>query len=131
MMSETILFPDAVATIVTLLTTELSPTPVRTQVPNPRPSSFVIVRRVGGTLRNLVVDQATLTVETWADTEKNAHDLSQLARAAIHKSLGQVTSAGTLYIVEEFAGPAYLPDQISSQHRYTITVSIGLRGNAS
>lgn len=133
-MAETIVFPDVTAAMTTLLRSRLaalgSSVPVGTRVPNPRPAAFVLVRRVGGATRNLVVDEATLVVEAWAANESASHDLAQLARAVVHSALGTTTTAGTIYRTDEFAGPASLPDPDSDQARHTFTVSVAARGVA-
>lgn len=133
-MAELVVFPDITAAVIDFVRAQLvaagSSAPVTMRVPNPRPGAFVTIQRVGGVRRNLVVDEATLTVEAWGSTEPAAHDLAQLARAAVHAAVGQVTSAGTIYRTGEFAGPASLPDPDSDQPRYTFTVTVAARGTA-
>ncbi len=110
---------------------------VGSQVPNPRPDLFVVIRRVGGVRQNILADEANLIVEAWADTESRANDLAQSCRAAIHAAKGtQVEVSGplgevfvtTIYRTGEVAGPAVLPDPDSKQARYTLTVSMAVRG---
>lgn len=125
-MIETIVFPDAVALVCDHLRTRLSPTPVVARVPATRPAAFIRIQRVGGVRRSLVADEATLTVESWAATEQAAHDLSQLARAHIHAMPG----GGDVYRVTEFSGPALLPDPLSDQPRYSLTVAVVTVGAA-
>lgn len=122
-----VVFPDATAVTVTHLAGELE-VPVVSKVPNPRPDTFVRVRRVGGPRRDLVTDQAQLTVEAWAATDADAADLAQLARAHIHNMRGQVISGVACYRVTEMAGPANLPDPTTDHARYSLTIAVAMRG---
>ena len=130
-MAEAIIFPDVIKALASLLRTALA-VPVGTNVPNPRPTAFVLLRRVGGQRRSLVVDQPTVAVEAWHANEVAATALAQLARAHIHAAVGtSLPAVGTVYRVDEFAGPASLPDPDSDQARVTFTVSIAVRGSAA
>jgi hypothetical protein len=122
-----VLFPDAVDVVVTALDADLTE-PVRSRVPNPRPTTFVLVRRTGGPKRNLVTDQAQITVESWAATCEDAADLAQSARAIMNDLPGQSIGGVLVVRVEEASGPADLPDPLSDQPRYSQTFSVALRG---
>lgn len=124
-----IIFGDATAAVVGLLELALAPTPVSARVPADRPGEFVTALRVGGAQRNLVVDDATVLVEAWADQYDRAQDLAQLARAAVHAARGDRVGPQSLLVcrVDELAGPAVLPDPLSSQARYTLTLQVSLR----
>ena len=127
-MSEPITFPDAVAACVEIIGDAVA-YPTATRIPNPRPNNFVVMSRVGGTRRNLVVDEAYVAVEAWGATEAEAHDIAQDARAAMHAAVGVATiTYGTVYRVDEFAGLAYSPDPESGHHRYVFTITVALRG---
>jgi hypothetical protein len=104
---------------------------VAVTVPNPRPERFVLVPRIGGVRRNLVVDSATIAVECWASTDAEAANLAALVRGLIGALPGQVLDGITIYRVDEFSGPANLPDARTAQARYTFTVSISYRGAAA
>lgn len=123
-----ILFPAVDSTLVAALGAVLAPVPVSTKVPNPRPVTFVIVRRVGGTRAGLVADEALITVEAWADTDPAAHDLAQIARARLGALEGTVAGGVTIYRVGESSGPQDLPDPDSNQSRYTQTFTVTVRG---
>lgn len=133
-MAEVIAFPDVEGLFQSYLTTELGArgdsASVHTAIPNPRPDRFVIVPRLGGQRRNVVVDDATIGVECWAATNGQAHDLAQLVRALIHAAQGTTVGGVQVYRVQEFAGPARLPDPESHQARYVLTVSVSVRGTA-
>ena len=122
-----VLFVDAQAAAVSILDAALTQ-PVRTRVPNPRPAEFVRVERLGGTRRNVVTDEALISVEAWAATEQDAHDLAQLARGWLHAAQGStVAGFGTVYRVDELGGPAHSPDPESGQERFTFSVQLALR----
>lgn len=124
-----VVFGDATAAVVGLLATALSPTQVHSRVPATRPDEFVTALRVGGARRNVVVDDATVLVEAWAAGVDRAHDLAQLARAAVHAAHGDRVGPQSLLVCDtaEFAGPAMQPDPLTSQARYTLTVQVSLR----
>ncbi len=130
---ERILFPDAAAAAIGALNAQLGAlgftgVPVRSRVPNPRPTRFVLVFRTGGVGVNIVTDAAQLTIEAWATSDVEAHDLAQVARAILTGIEGTVTDGVTVYGVDEFGGPGYLPDPVSAQSRYTFTVAVAVRG---
>lgn len=125
--SAVVVFPDATDVVCRILNAVL-PVPVRSKAPNPRPASFVTVQRTGGPRKNLVTDNAQITVESWGATEEAAHDLAQLARAHIGGACGSVVNGVAVYQVTEQAGPGVLPDDLSDQPRYTQTFNIALRG---
>ena len=130
-MTQLIVFPDAVELVADLLRTALTPTPVVARVPNPRPASFVTVSRTGGTRRNDVVDDATITVHAWyAGSEEAAHDLAQQARAWLHATVGQPVNGVVVYRCDELAGPYLNPDPVSEVVRYTFSVQVAVRGAA-
>lgn len=133
-MADTILFPDATLAAITCLSGALddraSPAIVRSRVPNPRPDLFVTVRRIGGVQRNLVVDQAMLSVEAWATLDEDAHDLAQLCRGILNAAEGTAHSGTLIYRCDEIGGPALLPDPDSDQPRYVATYLIATRGLA-
>jgi len=101
---------------------------VGTKVPNPRPGRFVTVRRTGGLASDYVVTEwAQITVEAWGSSDKQALDLAQFVRGVIRAMPGQTLTGITVYKIEEFSGPANLPDPESSQSRFTWTVSMHVR----
>lgn len=122
-----VLHGDTAATVITVLNAALTP-PVSGKVPNPRPDTFVTVRRTGGAQANRVVDAATIVVEAWALTDTAALDLAQLARRALHEAQGTVVGDTTVYRVQELSGPAELPDPLSEQPRTTQTFTVETRG---
>lgn len=130
---ELITFPDAEATILAGIALVLSDVDVVDTVPTSRTldDTFLLCRRVGGPSRSVVVDDASVTLEGWAPSREQAHDLLQNARAALHALVGTTVDGVPVYRVQEFAGPAYLPDPDSNHPRYTLTASVSLRGAVS
>lgn len=123
-------FPDAVALVLDYLRDQLDDIVCVSQIPNPRPDTFLLVRRAGGVRLNVVADNPMLTVEAWAATPEAAHDLLAEARGRVHAMRGQAFDGVAVYRVTEIGGPAHLPDPTSEQPRYTMTVQVAVRGTA-
>lgn len=135
MRAEVIVFPDAEALLVDYLTAELAAhgeadVHVAVTMPNPRPNRCVLVPRLGGARRNLVVDAATIGAECWGTSETDAQGLAQLVRGLLAALPGRVLDGTPVYRVEELGGPVNLPDPVSGQARYTLTVAVHVRGRA-
>jgi hypothetical protein len=120
---------DIVASIIVWLRTQLDPPKrVGAKVPDDVPrGQFVLVRRLGGNWERPVVDAATIGIEAWGATQAQAHDLCQEARALVHSLQGTVLAGVAVYRVEEFAGPAWLPDPESAEPRFTVTLNVSHR----
>lgn len=132
---EVIVFADPTDLVCAYLTTQLPSygypaIHVGARVPNPRPTRFVRVDRVGGPRANLVQDQPALVVEAWAGSVPAAHALLATCRALVNALPGTIQSGTPIYRVSEFSGPATLPDPTSNQPRATYTVQVTLRGEA-
>lgn len=130
-----IAFPDAEALPVrylrAVLPTHRPNALVDTKVPSPRKDQMVIVRRVGGTRRNVVTDAPLLAFECWGKDDDDAWDLARLVRALVWEMRGTVQNGVTVYVINEAAGPANLPDPISGQSRVTFTNELLLRGSTT
>lgn len=122
-----VVFPDAAAVASGYLRPRLAD-PVGTLVPTVRPPRFILVRRLGGPRRNVVVDAPMLGIECWAESDEAAADLAQVCRAHLHAMTGSVQGGVAVYRTAEAGGPASLPDPLSDQPRYTFTVIIEMRG---
>jgi hypothetical protein len=131
-MAQPILFPDVEQLVVDYLTEQYTARGVaataHTAVPNPRPVLFTLVPRLGGTTRNIVVDQPTLGIECWGPTAGAAFELCALTRALVGGLAGQTLAGVMFYAVAELAGPTQLPDPDSNQARYVYTPSLTCRG---
>lgn len=132
---QVIVFPDVEDLLVTYLSAELAArgdtATVHVTVPNPRPDRFVLVPRVGGPKRSLVVDEPTIGIECWAATPAQALGLCELVRGLVHALPGRTVAGVAFYRTGEFAGPGNLPDPESNQARYVLTVWVRVRGAAA
>lgn len=129
-------FPDAVALAKTYLDDHLGTygygsIPVHKNVPNPRPALFVRMFRSGGPKANHVTDQAQLSIEVWGDDDTAVADLAGVVRGLALSMRGEVVDGAQVYRVDEFSGPADLPDPVSDQPRLTWTVSVWIRGSTA
>lgn len=124
---EVITFPDATALLIDHLDSQIVE-PVHHKIPNPRPTTFVTLRRTGGVKRNLVTDEPQITAECWALTDEAAHDLAQEVRGVLNALPGTTLDGVDVYRVDELSGPADLPDPVSGEARYTQSFSVALRG---
>lgn len=127
-----LLFPNAPALVGGHLETALQArgqrAPVSPRIPNPRPSRFLVVARLGG-VRQTVTDAAQLTVECWEATPDRADDLAQLVRALLAAMADTVIGGVNVYRVDELSGPQDLPHP-SGQPRRVLNVVVHLRGVA-
>lgn len=101
--------------------------PVSVGTPPERPAAFVALKRIGGPRKNLVTDSPTVQFECFAATGSAAHDLSKSVRGRVHALTGESISGILVTRVQEFAGPANLPDPESDQPRYVFTASLDVR----
>ena len=98
------------------------------KVPDGPRGKFVLVRRVGGPFDWPVKDQPMVTVETWAPTHAQAHDLCRKVQALIWTLYGRkVGTMPQIYNIEEVAGPTWFPDPDSAEPRYMFTIIIPYR----
>lgn len=125
---QAIVFPDASKLIADHLRSVLVTVPVGTKIPNPRPATFVLVRRLGGVRRNLVTDEPLIGLECWAADDAAAQNLAQLARAHMGALVGVVLAGTTVYRVDEVSGPQDLPDPLAVVPRYVQQFTVALRG---
>jgi len=92
------------------------------------PGRYLLVRRVGGSMASLVVDEPHVDVLAWHDDDVNRVKLAGLARALLLAAVGQTPLGVAVYRVEEFAGPVNLPDPLNELRTVTLfTVAMRLR----
>lgn len=128
-------FPDPVRAVIAHLGAELPDhgypsAPVRKNVPNPRPSLFCRVFRSGGPKLGHVIDNPQITVECWGDDDVALAHFTTVVRALILGMRGQTVGSALCVRVDEFSGPADLPDPVSDQSRLTWSASLRFRGSA-
>jgi hypothetical protein len=117
---------DLVGSLIVWLRTRptLAGVTVAGRPPRDMPDKLVVVSRIGGPFDHPVMDVPTVRVQAWAATEALAHDLCQSARSLIWSLRGTRLNNVTVYNVEEFAGPAWLPDPDTDRPRFEATFSI-------
>jgi len=126
-----IYFPDAVSSVIAYFRTipALTGTAIHQVEPNPLPTTpFILVRRFGGHLRNVVTDDAYVTVECWATNAATAHDTARIARAALYAGAGHYMGGAWCSRVGEIGGLSWSPDLDTAHPRYLWTSSVSLRG---
>jgi hypothetical protein len=136
-MPEVIVFPDVGAIVIDYLAQGLLDRSVTaavvSRIPTPVNGNGITVRcyRTGGLNTQKVIDQAQLTLECYAPTAEEAHDVLQLCRGLVHALQGTVQGGVTFYGVNEFAGPVEFPDPNTDTPRYTMTMQVSVRGSAA
>lgn len=130
-----VVFPDARTAVIDRIKAEApsfgyTGLTVASMVPNPRPTGrFVTVDRTGGPRRDLVVEEAQLTIDAWGTSDIDAYDLAQVVRGIVGSLAGRSYGGVTFYRVDELAGPQHLPDPDSAhQPRYRWSVLAQVRG---
>ena len=83
-------YPDIVALLVAYLD-PLTTVRVASDVPNPRLTELIQVRRVGGTQLRPVRDKPRVDFIVWAATSPRANEIADLVRNAVHQLAGTAT----------------------------------------
>jgi hypothetical protein len=128
-----VVFPDVEAWCASYLRDELAARPegfaenvyVSTQVPSPRLTRMVILRRDGGPRTSVVTERARLGIRVWGESDEVAQDLTQLVRAILGASAGN----GPVRRVDEISGPSYIVEESGQPFRYLVLELI-TRGSA-
>lgn len=130
-MTPIIIPPDAVEVAIIYLKERLPALGIQAEVhhriPDRRPAKFVTVRLTGGTEIHRGADLPQLTVDAWAKSPQDAHDLAQAARGIIRSMEGRTIAGTACYRTALFGGLADLPDPDSAQPRFRFTISVGMR----
>lgn len=130
-----ILFPGAETLVGTyiqnILAARGNAATVSTKMPSdtrtgPANTEHVRIQVIGGTRSGLVVKDATVLLECYADTEAAAESLAGLVGAILYGA--QYDDASGIYQVNETATPQNLPDPRTGMSRYTQTATVRLRG---
>ena len=90
----------------------------------------VVITRIGGVPSLAIrIDNPRLDVDVYAEDKARAHDLAQLARAALHElPEGDHTALGAVVAhVNDDTGLQWLPDISTSAARYTFAVRLAVR----
>jgi hypothetical protein len=89
----------------------------------------IVITRIGGTPSlPMRIDNPRLDVDVYAEDKGAAHDLAQLARAALHElPEGDHTALDAVVAhVNDETGLQWLPDISTSAARYTFTVRLAV-----
>jgi len=99
--------------------------------PGGAPSAFVRVERVGGIQASPITDAPTVVAEAWAKDEADAAALMKDLRRTLQELAGSTIGGHKVNDVTETGGVVNLPDPLKVYERYTVTVTINLRGALS
>ena len=129
------MFGDTVTALITHLKTVLPAIHFGTIPPRSADTSgtfnpFATIERTGGTSRDRVVDDAQITVDSWAPKKLDAYDNAQLIRAHVNALEGATVAGVQLYQIREVNGPAPVTDPSSGVVFYRQSFIAGTRGNA-
>lgn len=102
---------------------------VATKIPNPRPDKLVRVRRAGGPRTSLVIDNPTVLIECWAETEVDAENLASLTAGIVASLDGETIDGHMILHSEILGGPVNDPDPDSATPRYTLTALLRTRAD--
>lgn len=129
-MAEPIASPDVPLWLCTWLRAALTARPetictgvfVSDEMPNPRRTKMVIVRRDGGRRRSLVLEDLSLGVNVWAATKTDTATLSFIVQGLI----ASTQALGPMVTVIPASGPTIVPDE-SEHHRRYLTFDVTAR----
>lgn len=115
---------DIEAGAVTLLTSATGK-PWATRIPNPRPTVFGKVSRIGGVRPNLILEAPLLLVECWAGDEVAAFDLCADAWAVFDQLSREGGWLGAAWVAEcDPASPISYYDSSTGLPRFQFTVNL-------
>jgi hypothetical protein len=117
-------WPDVTLLVREWLAANLSGIAIGTQVPAENIPS-IRVQRVGGP-RTQVLDVARVLIECRHSTEGYAYAVVADVRDLMRRIPGS-HDEGVVSGVEEIGGPAYLPDPVTAQPRYTLTCLVHVK----
>ena len=119
-MSEVVIGPDEEALVMDYLR-PLVGVGVTSNVPNPRPASFVRVNAVPFEgMTGKIVYRCLLSVESWHTNRPNASLLARRAAGYLEAAPAFVADCGS---------PGWLPDPDTGQSRYVFTVEVFALGS--
>lgn len=123
-----ILDPDAEQLVIDYLATEMPKYGNNTAVSGRPPqdlSDAVTVLRTGGSRRDLVTDQAQITIDSRAGRDTTALDTLRLVRALMDDAWGKVLGGQQVYDVNELSGPYRNPtDQDLNRYSQSFLVAV-------
>jgi hypothetical protein len=120
---------DLAGSLIVWLRPQLTGVTIVGRVPRIYPDRLVVIKRGGGVFDWPVTDTPMVEVEVWDLTETAAYQLAASVRARIHSLQGGALNGVAIYRVDEFGGPAWLPDPNTDKPRWVFTLSIRHREN--
>lgn len=125
---EVVVAPSPIEVLVPYLSGVLA-VPVAYTVPDDdRPASFVSFAVTGGGGRHsLVLQDATVSVDCWAESALEASNLASLVEGHI---LAAPRALASVYDVSQYGAPSDFPDDLSGHARFRATYSLTLRATA-
>lgn len=105
---------------------------VATRVPNPRPTSFVRVQRIGGSQLNMVQERPLILVECWGANDTQAWDLAATTYQAL-QGRDPLEYNGIELSQRSVSSPINYPDPSTTSPRYQFQLSttVNLKGASS
>jgi len=119
-------WPDATEVVARYLIAE-GDVPVRWAVPNPRPSSFLVVRRAGSGAPMQWADRASMDVECWSGEPNGNPKPAHLLAAATRRLLLAMPAADNPVADVTITGVAFMADPVSQVPRVVIGAEVLLR----
>lgn len=133
MTAEVLLSPDAKQVTIVYLRAQLNArsanATVGDRVPKER-GRFVTVKRVGGKVRQVVIEDSTVVVDCWADSAEEATDLAQLCRGLVY-AMANSNQGGAIVFTVNDADFNDDRDPISDQPVSSFAVTISMRRTAA
>lgn len=107
---------------------------IGSRIPSTMPLPFVLARRTGGSsIHPEFLDQAVVDVQTWAPTDAESEELSQLARDTLYRASRYpqtvVSGVGSISWFTESSAPVLIPSDLEDHgsYRYQATYAINTR----
>lgn len=125
-------FDDILTTLIAWLDGELPPGPavhVCEKIPKDRPDLMVRLTRTGGARTTRVSESPQVSIDVWAPTITQSHDLAQDVYSILWDAPGNTSQL--IYKVAQVGGVAESPDPLSSSPRHVFTLSFHTRGDTS
>jgi dihydroxyacid dehydratase/phosphogluconate dehydratase len=89
---------------------------------------FVRLFRIGGIpALQRRLDEANLQLEAWGNTQSEARNLAAVTQAAMWELQSTVTDFGVVADVRDTLGLQYLPDPVTTKHRYVWSQALRVR----
>jgi metal-dependent amidase/aminoacylase/carboxypeptidase family protein len=128
--SERVLFPSALKEVIAILNSKLGP-PVVGRSPEEGTTTYLRVRRTGGTQINMIEETAQITIDVYAPDDNQAEDLAQTTRSYAKDLAGTHYTGFDCKKYTEYSGPREAPDlEAPTLSRWRFTFAIHLKGTA-